>query len=184
MAARSTASTRTTSAKAAKTAEQTAPEKEPVKQVRAKDIDIHQYIPVINGFQGMLFYRSKRTGEEFQWERFGDEQEMELQELKNAKASSKGFFEHNWFMFGDEYQWVIDYLGVGAFYKNALKLEEFDEVFTKTPAEIAKIVGGLSAGQKASLGYRAKQLIAENGIDSNRVITALEESLGVQLVER
>ena len=154
------------------------------KPLKAVAVDIHQFIPVRNGFQGALIYVSKRTGEEFVWDNFGDEQEMELQELKNAKSSNKGFFERNWFMFDDEYQWVIDYLGIGAFYKNALKLEEFDEVFEKSPEEIMEIVPGLSDGQKASLIYRARQLISEGGIDSNKAIAALEESLGTKLVEK
>ena len=193
MAARTnTAGTKTT--KTAEKAEKTivpdvkpetpAPAAEPQKQVVPKEIDIHQYIPVRNGFQGVLVYISKRTGEQFLWEHFGDEQEIELQELKNAKSASKAFFENNWFMFDEEYRWVIDYLGVGAFYRNVLKPEEFDNVFTMTPDQIRETVAGLSKGQKASMEYRARQLIAEGGIDSNKAIAALEESLGVQLVER
>lgn len=166
------------------TAEVVSVQAEEKKPLKVKDVDIHAYVPVKNGFQGLLIYISKRTGEEFQWERFGDEQEMELQELKNAKSSAKGFFQNNWFLFDDEYQWVIDWLGVRNYYRNALREDEFDEVFVKTPDEIREIVGKLSDGQKASLGYRARQLIADGEIDSNKAIAALEESLGTQLVER
>lgn len=188
MATKTTASTRTTKA-AAKTVtpQETGPvsvQQEEKKPLKAKDVDIHEYIPVKNGFQGLLIYISKRTGEEFQWERFGDEQEMELQELKNAKSSSKGFFQNNWFLFDDEYQWVIDWLGVRNFYRNALRDFEFDTVFTKTPEEIREIVGKLSGGQKQSLEYRARQMIADGEIDSNKAIAALEEALGVKLSER
>lgn len=42
----------------------------------------------------------------------------------------------------------------------------------------------LSNGQKKSVAYRAKQLIADGVIDSNRKISALEKSLGVELIER
>ena len=153
-------------------------------RITPKEIDIHQYIPVKNGFQGMLSYTSKRSGELFEWERFGDEQEMELQELKNAKSSDKGFFQNNWFVFDDEHQWVIDYLGVGAYYKNALKPEQFDDVFTKSPEEIRALIEKMPAGQKASLGYRAIQLMSEGGIDSLKVIATLEDALGVQLTEK
>lgn len=159
-----------------------APERK--ERIIPKEIDIHQYIPVKNGFQGLLSYTSKRSGELYEWERFGDEQEMELQELKNAKSSDKGFFQNNWFVFDDEHQWVIDYLGVGAYYKNALKPDQFDDVFTKTPDEIRRVIGGLSDGQKASLGYRAIQLMSEGGIDSLKAIAALEDALGVQLTEK
>lgn len=137
---------------------------------------------VRNGFQGTLIYISPRTGEEFRWDAFGDEQEMELQELKNAKSSAKKFFTSNWFMFDEP--WIIDFLGVGQYYKNALNIDNFDEVFDNTPAEIKKIIAGLSEGQKKSVSYRARQLIADGEIDSMKRIEALEEALNVELIEK
>lgn len=154
----------------------------PEKKMIPKEIDLHQYITVRNGFQGKLIYVSKRTGEKFVWDSFGDEQEIELFELKNAKNSSKKFFINNWFIFDDD--WVIDYLGVRQFYKNALRIENFDSVFSLTPAKIKATIAGLSAGQKRSVAYRAKELVAAGEIDSNKAIAALEEALGIELVER
>jgi len=148
-----------------------------------KDIDVHQFITVRNGFQGMLVYISKRTGEVFEWDEFGSEQEIELQELRNAKSSAKKFFINNWFMFNDEDRWVVDYLGVGQYYRYALGVENFDDLFSKTPAEIEKVLSKLSKGQKRSVGYRAMQLIRDGKIDSIKAITALENALGVELIE-
>ena len=147
-----------------------------------KAVDLGQYITVKNGFHGMLIYKSPRTGEMFRWDNFGDEQEMELRELKNAKSSAKGFFVNNWFMFDDE--WVIDYLGLQQFYKNAVSIDGFDEIFKKTPAEIKKIVKEMSDGQKKSLGYRAIDLITSGEIDSRKTIAALESALGMDLIEK
>ena len=109
---------------------------------------------------------------------------IELMELRNAKNTYKKYFINNWFMFDDEYAWVIDYLGMGQYYKYALKIDGFDDVFVKSPSEIEKTVAKLSDGQKKSLSYRARQLIAEGEIDSNKAIAALEKSLGIELVER
>ena len=152
------------------------------KKLSVKDIDINQYITVRNGFQGKLVYKSSRTGELFVWEEFGAEQEIELKELVNAKNSSKKFFENNWFMFEDE--WVIDYLGVKQFYRNAVSIEDFDKIFSKSAVEIRNIIPQMSDGQKHSAAYRARTLIAEGVIDSNKAIAALEETLGIELVER
>lgn len=157
---------------------------ETAKKMIPTEVDIHQYIPVHNGFEGTLVYKSRKTGELFVWEGFDEVQDIELQELKSAKSADKAFFRNNWFMFDEEFSWVIDYLGMRAFYRNALPLDQFDELFSKKPEEIKKIIAGLSEGQKASIGYRARQLIAENGIDSNKAIAALEDALGIQLVER
>lgn len=140
------------------------------------------YITVRNGFNGKLVYVSKRTGERFVWDEFGAEQDMELQELKGAKNSYKAFFENNWFLIEDPE--VIAYLGLERFYRNALKYEDFDALFTKAPDEIASIIAAMPNGQKLSVIYRAKQLIANSEIDSIKVITALESSLGVELIER
>lgn len=149
-----------------------------------KEIDPTQYITVLNGYQGGLTYKSSRTGEVFRWMEFGDEQEIELRELRNARNTQKKFFEKNWFMFGDEFAWVIDYLGVGRFYKNAISIDEFDDIFNKTPNELKKIIQGLSDGQKKAVAFRAQALVADGEIDSNKLIHVLEETLGVTLNSR
>ena len=68
------------------------------KKIKAKNIDLNQSITVYNGFQGKLIYKSSKTQELFIWDTFGDEQEIELKELRNAKSSTKNFFINNWFM--------------------------------------------------------------------------------------
>ena len=107
---------------------QTAPTEEVYENERIvpKEIDPHQYITVKNGFHGTLVYRSARTGEMFTWNRFGAEQEMELQELRNAKNTAKDFFINNWFMFGPDDSWVIDYLGLERYYRYAVGVDGFD----------------------------------------------------------
>lgn len=154
------------------------------KLIIPKEIDPNQTIIVRNGFQGKLVYVSPRTREIYRWDGFGDEQEMELRELRNAKSAAKKFFINNWFMFDEDNVWVIDYLGLSQYYKNALNLDEFDELFTKSATEIEKVVSKLSDGQKKSVAYRARQMVLAGEIDSNKAIAALEKSLGVELIER
>ena len=142
-----------------------------------KDIDPSQYVTVRNGFQGRLVYKSKRTGERFVWDSFGAEQDMELSELRNARNSNKKYFINNWFMFDEP--WIVDYLGMGKYYRFAISIQDFDKLFTKPASEIEKTIANLSDGQKQSVAYRAKQLISEGGIDSNRLIATLEKCLGI-----
>lgn len=153
------------------------------KQYKVKcNLDPNMVITVKNGTQGVLIYKSKRTGERFEWAAFGDEQEMDLQELKNAKNSSKAFFVNNWFLIEDPE--ILEYLGVSQYYKYALNFSSFDELFERDANEIKETVSQLSNGQKKSVAYRAKQLIADGVIDSIRVISALEESLSIELIDR
>lgn len=160
------------------------PRVEKAKPLIPKEVDLNQLIPVLNGYQGLLVYKSARTNEKFVWPEFGSEQMVELRELRNAKNTWKKYFINNWFMFDEEYAWVVDYLGMGQYYKYALRIDEFDGLFKMSPNEIEKAVSNLSAGQKRSVSYRAKQLIAAGEIDSFKAIAALERSLGIELVEK
>lgn len=191
MATTKTKKSGTTAAKASKVSEasditvdvvSSQQEPEEHKSYRPSEIDLHQYVTVRNGFQGRLVYQSKRTGELFIWEQFGDEQEMELGELKNAKNSNKKYFVNNWFMFDDP--WIVDFLGVNKFYKFAVSVKDFDRVFTMSPDELEDVISKLSDGQKKSVAYRARQMIADGEIDSNRVINTLERCLGIELLAR
>lgn len=146
-----------------------------------KDVDLNTVVTVRNGFQGRLVYHSKRTNERWVWDSFNSEQEMELRELKDARNSAKAFFENNWFMFDEP--WIIEYLGVRQYYRHSLRIDQFDEVFRATPAKIRKILSEIPEGQKKSVAYRAKELIASGEIDSRKTIATLEEILGEELIE-
>lgn len=163
---------------AGKTAAETVNEK---RVLIPKKIDPHQIVTVRNGFQGRLVYKSRKTGERFVWETFGAEQDMEIGELRNAKSSNKKYFINNWFMFDEP--WIPDYIGMAQYYKFAIPIEDFDKFFEKSAAELEEAVAKLSNGQKQSVAYRAKQLIADGTIDSNKAIASLEKSLGIELVE-
>lgn len=156
---------------------------EPEKPIVPKEVDLNTYITVYNGFQGGLVYKSRRTGETFKWDRYGSEQEMELKELKNAKNTHKQMFINNWFMFSKEDSWVIDYLGLNQYYKNAVSIDEFDNIFKLSPAKLKAAIGEMSKAQQKSVLYRASRLIESGEIDSRKTIAALEEALGVQLIE-
>ena len=155
---------------------------EPERVYRVKrDLDPNMIVPVKNGFPGVLVYRSRRTGELYRWQEFGAEQDMELSELKTAKNSCKEFFINAWFLIDDPE--VLDWLGVSQYYKHTLSLDKFDSVLFEDADSLKQAISEMSSGQKRSLAYRAKQLIADKTIDSLAVIHVLEESLGVELIE-
>lgn len=162
-------------------AAETKAETKPSYRVRNK-LEPTMVVTVRNGFQGKLIYISRKTGEKFEWEEFGYEQDMELQELKSARNASKLYFENNWFLLDDPE--VIEYLGVAQYYKYALSYDNFDSLFEMSSEEIKERISKLSRGQRSSVVYRAKQLISEGVIDSMKVISALEEALAVELIER
>lgn len=147
-------------------------------------IDESQFVTVYNGSHGVLIYKSKRTGETYVWDEYGSQQEMTVQELRDARNSSKKFFESNWFMFDEDTQWVIDYLGLRNFYANAPGFGKFDEIYKLSPDELAERISKMSKGQKDAVAHRAAQLITDGEIDSRKTIAALESALGIELIER
>lgn len=149
-------------------------------RIRAKKLDPEMYVTVRNGYPGLLVYKSTKTGEVFRFEGFGDEHEIELQELQKAKNTSKGFFINNWFLIDDPE--VIEYLGIGQFYKDAFTYEEFEELAEMSEKEVADKVSRISEGQKLAVTRYARQLVRDGRIDSVSVIKALENGLGVKLV--
>lgn len=147
-----------------------------------KQLDPNMIVSVKNGFPGPLVYISSRTGERFRWEELGDEQDMELQELKNARNSSKAFFANNWFMLDDPE--VIEYLGVAEYYKRAFNLGNEAILQAMSPSEIKAAVAAMPNGRQLALKYRVKQMIEDGTLDSIKSITAFEDALGVELIER
>lgn len=155
---------------------------EPAEKVVPKEVDPTSYVVVRNGFHGKLVYKSSRTGETFRWSEYGDEQEMELRELKNAKNSNKKFFVNNWFMFDEA--WIIDYLGVRQFYKNAVRIKDYDKIFDKPTDEMCRVLNEMNKSQKRSASYRAVELIKDGSLDSLKKINAIENALGIELIEK
>lgn len=147
-----------------------------------KQLDPNMVVSVKNGFPGPLVYISSRTGERFRWEELGDEQDMELQELKNARNSSKAFFANNWFMLDDPE--VIEYLGVAEYYKRAFNLGDETVLQAMSPSAIKAAVAAMPNGRQLALKYRVKQMIEDGTLDSIKSITAFEDALGVELIER
>ena len=149
-----------------------------------ENVDVNDVIMVRNGFSGRLIYVSPKTKEEYVWDSFGDEVEMDIKELRTAKSSQKKFFEYNWFMFDDEYSWVIPYLGVSKMYENSISIDEMDNIVKMSPTEVKKLCGKLNDGQRKTMIYMVKDMFAKGKIDSLKVVSALEDGLGISLTDR
>lgn len=147
-----------------------------------KSLDPNMYVPVKNGFHGHLVFRDKVTGEEYEWESFGDEIDITLNTLQKARSGQSRFFKDNWFLIDDPA--VIEYLNIGQYYKNALNFEEFDSIFELSKDEIVERVKMLSDGQKRGVIYAAKQKIENGELYDLNIIKALEDTLDAELIEK
>ena len=87
-------------------------------------------------------------------------------------------------MFNDDDMWVVDFLGVSQYYKKALPLEKFDEIFDMPADEAKEVIANMTDGQRSSFGYRARQKVVNGEVDSRKMISMLEEALGIELIEK
>lgn len=154
------------------------------KPIVPREVDLGELITVKNGYNGKLVYVSSRTHERYVFDGFGDEQEIELRELRNAKSAAKTFFTNNYFMFGPEFEWVPAYLGMARYYKNSIRPDEFEDLFNMPADKLRDRIEELNDGQKKAVNYMAREKIANGEIDSRKTIAMLEEALGVQLIEK
>lgn len=146
------------------------------KVVDRPDFDIHDFVEVKNGHVGKLVYVSKKTGEEIVWDSYGDVQELELIELKSARASSKAFFARNYFLLDPD---VVTWLNVGKYYENYIDDDAIVKLSKRPDAEIKKYVNSLTDDQRETFIPRVIRLIDEKIIDSRRAEEAFSKSLGI-----
>lgn len=179
-----TPATATRSRKSSSTSSKSVEKKASEMKYTVKDVDMSQYITVRSTYPGRLVYKSRRTGEKFNWDEIGSEQDIELRELRNMRNTDKKFFENNWIVFDEEFDWVIDFLGVRSFYNNIINTEGVDSLFKKSAPEITAEIKSMTKGQKRTVAYRAIEKISNKEIDSISVIEALEKGLGINLIER
>ena len=145
-------------------------------------LSLKSLVKVVNGHNGTLVYKSKKNvGFKIVFENFGDFDEIEMGELLSAKNTQPEFFSNNWFLIED--QDVIEYLRVGKFYKNALKIEDFDEIFKRSDKDLLEAIESLSSGQKSTLSVTARKKVDSGEIDSIKKIETLEKALGCSLRE-
>lgn len=145
-----------------------------------KDLDRNMYVTVRNGFHGPLVYIDKNTSEQYTWAEFGDEADLTLSVLLNARNSQRRFFEENWWLIDDPD--VIEYLGVEKYYKNALTYADFDELFSLDIGEIREKIKALSEGQRRGVAFMAREQIESGELSDLNIVKMLEDVLNTELI--
>lgn len=186
-----------TTAKAKEKVEATKVEKP--KQAHRKRVRIgkDETFYVKSNVVGGLYFCSKDKSFEQEWYSSDDEVELTFEELQKIRRQSKIFFSENWLVVEDQdyssdpddhdpytARDVYMALNVNQYYEGCItSIAEMDELFTKSPKEIALEVSKMSNALKETLASRAIEQIEEGNIDSNRVISALSSSLNIDLEE-
>ena len=151
-------------------------------KVKAKPkLDLHDEVLVKNGYCGELNVLLPKSKYVITFSEFGDDDYIELAELKALRNSKPIFFERNWLIIEDDN--VIDFLNVGKYYADYLTVEDIDELFELPVDEMIAKIQKLNQVTRDNIARRAVDMIKDDNIDSVKKIEALEEELGYNLTE-
>ena len=151
-------------------------------KVKAKPkLDLHDEVLVKNGYCGELNVLLPKSKYVITFSEFGDDDYIELAELKALRNSKPIFFERNWLIIEDDN--VIDFLNVGKYYADYLTVEDIDELFELPVDEMIAKIQKLNQVTRDNIARRAVDMIKDGNIDSVKKIEALEEELEYNLTE-
>lgn len=152
------------------------------KTLQFADIDPHDEVECYNMTSGVLVFGNPKTGETTLWHEYGDMNILEVQDLIQMRNAARSFFTEPWIMIYDED--ILQYLRVDQYYKNIPRDGNFDDIFDLPLEEILEKVSSFTNSTKKLVAQRAVAKIEDGSLDSMKTVSALEKTLGFQLVER
>lgn len=161
-----------------KVSEEKSEVKQEVKQERVK-LDDHLEVRVANNINGVLVYKSPRTQQDWVFQSYGDEDIMELHELRTMKSNHPAFFRNGWIRILDEE--VIKYLRLERFYDNVITPEELDELFDLSVEEIQEILDKANENAKSLIVGKAKEKYQHGELTNVHVIKLIEDKFKIKL---
>ena len=144
--------------------------------VEIKDEDM---IAVMNGEQGELVHRSRRTGRMWKFTRFGQTDRLPFIELLTIQNNNTKFLEECSLIILDKR--VIENFGLEEVYKNIITPQNLDELFSLDADEIVETIRNLPETLKGTFFSRAKELYVQGKMDSISLKNAIEKEYGVSI---
>ena len=115
------------------------------------------------------------------WHEFGQEIPMEMAELYSMKNTDRKFFTENWIEVDIN---VLRDLQMDRFYKNAMTVDEINNMFEMDADELIRKVSNMTIALKNCVGIKASEMIADGRLTNIHTINALEKALNCELYER
>lgn len=153
---------------------------EPVKPKR--EFSPVELVEVQNNSAGKLVYKSRRSGGKWVFERKGDVEYMDIQELMHMRASQPNFFKNNWIRVMDEE--VIDHLRLRHFYKDTIDPESLEDIFTIPVGELEHIIDKSPVSDKILILHKAREEFANGNLTNVHVVKLIEKKFAVDLADQ
>lgn len=147
-----------------------------------KEIDRYRLVPVMNITNGNLVFVSKKTGTTWDWEKYGDVDEIEFHELQSMKTSSKTFLHEPLLMILDEE--IVSHFGLERLYENLLDIADLDDIFKMNNNDFSEFIEKVPKSIVVAIISRARQLVEEEKLDSMWKVKYLNEKFDTDIGQR
>lgn len=183
---KNTTATKTTKAKTTKAAKKVEVKEVPVEEKRVvkaaapKKFDSEDLILCRSVTQGELLYQSKKTGILYIWAGYGDEVEVQYQDLLPLYLTRSSFLFNPYFVVENE-DLIQQWGNLQDLYKDLFKYEDLDYVLNLNSNEFQMALLSMPAGFRESLKTMIATRIDEGSFDSLQKIKLVDEILGTDL---
>ena len=150
------------------------------KPVRKKKFDSDDGIMCTSITTGWLGMEGLKSHNLYQWHSYGDQTEVEYDDLVAAVRSSKSFVFAPYFVIDDD-DFLDLYPQVKKVYENLPSVNELEKIFTLAPSKLREVLSSLPNGAKESIKSMAADKIRNGSFDSVQRIKVLDEVLGTEL---
>lgn len=121
---------------------------------RVVNVDSDKFVPCMNLNHGPLTYVN-RSGMEWRWEEFGDEQDLTVGDLKTMLASYPRFIKEPWILILDEE--VIMHLRLDKMYESIVKPSEVPSFLKLSEKKISERLVKAPSGVKELIVLEARK---------------------------
>lgn len=151
--------------------------------------DLDELVVKSNVF-GELIYINDRTGDQFIWENYGEEQTLTAKDIRDMKARQQMFFKEDWVSIIDSHSVdmsvytlkdIYDALQVGRYYDENAIAFELDDIFSMNEKEMRETIASMSDTIKRTVVIRANDKIKDGSLDSISKVKLLEKVLNCEL---
>lgn len=145
-----------------------------------KKIDENQLVEISSNVHGNLFYRCPRTQQPFKFTELGQTETMTVGQLRTL-ATNRKFLPLGWIRVHDPE--VIQYLNIGHYQNNLFTIDNVLEMLTLEADELKSALSKLTNEQKSFAVPIIRNEYRNEKIENYKIIKAIEEGLGITLIE-
>lgn len=152
-------------------------------EVKTKSFAPEDEIECVSVTAGELIMTGKKTGRIYDWANYGDTAYVEYQDLKAEahNAKSRLIFDPLFMIEDEDVLALPEFAKVAESYKDAISVDEIDNLFNLSQQQFATQLRKLPTGIKNTIKSIARDKMEDGTLDSINKIKLIDEILGTDL---